>query len=111
MRIVIWTCGLLLTVAGCKDLNDNPPPESGQTMQINVADLAAQISATPGLTENRSIGDRSGSVTSSDTDVSSEAKTLLVGAIVVTGRSTPYPDDITPTKSIHRLQHTAGTCK
>lgn len=100
---LLCICGLIALTAGCKDLNDNPPPEREPTARINVADLQSQLSAGAGLheTDATEFGDRS--VTSSDSDVSSEAKTILVGAIVVTKRGTPYPDDVTPTGSIPKF--------
>lgn len=99
----ILVCCLLLSAGGCKDLNDNPPPEPEKTLQIDIADLQSQISASPGLHETSPDETIHQSVTSTDTDVSSEAKTLLVGAIVVTKRDTPYEDEITPTTSISRF--------
>jgi hypothetical protein len=94
-------CGLLLfIVAGCKDLNDNPPPVAADTMRIDVAEIQRQITVGAGGSQENQNEDRRFALTSSDTDVSSEAKTLLIGAIVVTSRSTPYSSSTSITTSI-----------
>ncbi len=94
-------CGLLfLITVGCKDLNDNPPPVAEDTLRIDVSELQRQMSANVGLSEENQNEAPNYSVTSSDTDVSSEAKTLLIGAIVVTSRSTPYASSTAITTSI-----------
>lgn len=98
---VLGLCSLLFLITiGCKDLNDNPPPLAETKIRIDVGEIQRQISASAGVhAENRQEAPQY-ALTSSDTDVSSEAKTLLIGAIVVTSRSTPYPSSAAITTSI-----------
>jgi hypothetical protein len=96
----ITVCCLLMLATGCKDLNDNPPPEQESKLKIDIASIQEQITASDMSQEESVTGGAVNSISSGDTAVSSEAKTLLVGAIVVTRRSTPYPGDTTPTTSI-----------
>ncbi|MBU2649166.1 hypothetical protein KKI24_30945 [bacterium] len=91
---------LLLLTAGCKDLNDNPPPEAEDKLRINVADIQRQISANPGSSDNSGTEAPNHTLTSSDTSVTSQAKMLLVGAIVVTSRSTPFLNETSITTNI-----------
>jgi len=102
-QTLIAACCLLVLVAGCKDLNDNPPPEQESQLKIDIASIQEQITASDMTQEESTTGGVVKSVSSSDTVVSSTARTLLVGAIVVTRRSTPYPEDTTPTTSITRF--------
>jgi hypothetical protein len=94
-------CSLLILITvGCKNLNDNPPPLSENKIRIDVGEIQRQISASAGVHEENRQEAPQYTLTSSETVVSSEAKTLLIGAVVVTSRSIPYPSGAAVTTSI-----------
>lgn len=92
IKILGICCLLALVIAGCKDLNDDPPPPVDQKLRIDVADIQRQLLVNTGTRNEKE--NRLYALTSDDTVVSSEAKSILMGAVVVTSRSTPFKNDM-----------------
>lgn len=81
---------IMVLLFGCKEFNNNPPPARTQMMAVDVKAIQRQLTY---LTGSSSINGRikpESSFVNQESEVSNAAKTLLIGAMVVTKRSSPY---------------------
>lgn len=83
-------CLATLLLSGCKDLNSNPPPVDTDKMRIDVSDLQRQMGFSEQSDTNQPHGYPQYNFINEDTSVGNQAKSLLVGALVVRNRKTPY---------------------
>lgn len=84
----------LLLLGGCSEWNDNPA-ETGNLL-LNLRSIQHQLGIV--IQENR-LNEKSVTVPE-DTASTTEVKALVVGALVVTSRSTPYSKDIALTGAV-----------
>ncbi|OGG96590.1 MAG: hypothetical protein A2527_03260 [Candidatus Lambdaproteobacteria bacterium RIFOXYD2_FULL_50_16] len=89
---------LLLSFSGCKELNNHPAPEM---VKVDIRGLKAQLGYSS--TANSAI---SGQPASPAND---EVKSLLIGALAVTTRSTPYTKDTAITPEVSKNLETELT--
>jgi len=100
-RLTCLTAALLLLpfffLTACKELSNDPPKETG-TLAVNLADIQKQVGVAATADQNTAV---SRSVTvPGDSVATNEVKSLLVGAFVVTTRSTPYSMDVPITDAV-----------
>jgi hypothetical protein len=90
---------LIFGLMGCKDINDNPPPEAPR-LTVDLQDIQRQLGyvMSPNGSHRATEPDRAIAIL--ENDVTTPALSLLVGAIVVSNRNTPYTSDIAINRSI-----------
>jgi len=101
LALTVTALGLVMGLLGCKELNNNPPPaDESPQVRIDLQSIQRQlgfgeISPSSTSTEKPLFG-----FSTQDDAVTTPAKSLLIGALAVTRRSTPYTNDIAINRSL-----------
>ncbi|MDH5560553.1 MAG: hypothetical protein OEY59_06810 [Deltaproteobacteria bacterium] len=80
-------------LTGCGELNDNPSP-SKRRMTVDIGNAKKVLGFSQASVSTKNI------YVPEDTPATSEIKSLMVGAMVVTKRTTPYTNDMTITDQV-----------
>ncbi len=84
---IVFTAGLI--VLGCKQFNDDPA-ERSDTITVDVQKIQNQLGYTKADAVKSQNSGSSNISPPTDTDASNAVRSILIGAMVVTSRSTPY---------------------
>jgi hypothetical protein len=92
IRPMAWVFAIVLVLAGCKDLSNDPPEQYGNLV-VNIQDIQSQLGIdTTGRQLSVSVPQA--------TEATDAVASLLVGAFVVTSRDTPYTADVAITSEV-----------
>jgi len=100
MRRLALLLAVVLALAGCKELSNDPPEKYGNLV-VSLKDIQAQMGIKAAQKSNTRGSERQQSVSvPTATEATDAVASLLVGAFVVTSRETPYTADVAITSEI-----------
>ncbi len=92
-----------VSLYSCKELNNNPPPQTDMEFTVNVKEIQEQLGYQDNTVVENGGSSPSFAVSGADSPTSTQVKKLLIGAILVNNRTTPYTNEYSITQPISTI--------